>query len=124
MNEVALAMSLVELACAELPHFGAGARITDIRVRLGDKSGIVPETLLFSFTLAAEGTPIDGAILGIDDEPLEVRCQTCCALVAPRGPTAACPGCGSPLPAAADGQGLQLVALSVAGPAARIAAGH
>ena len=31
MNEVAIAMSLVEMACAELPHFGAGARITRAR---------------------------------------------------------------------------------------------
>ena len=124
MNEVAVAMSLVELACAELPHFGAGARVTDLRVRLGQRSGIVPEMLLFSFTLAAEGSPIEGATLDIEDEPVEPRCRTCAAVVGRGGTAAACLVCGSSDPVAGNGEGLQLVAMSIAGPIARVAAGN
>lgn len=124
MNEVALALSLVELACAELPHLGAGARITDLRVRLGARSEIVPETLLFSFALATEGSPIEGARLDIEDERLEVRCPICDAVAMPRGRVAVCVGCGSSLPVATDGDGPQLVAMSVAGSVARVAPGN
>jgi len=124
MNEVAVAMSLVELACAELHHFGAGARITDLRIRLGQRSGVVPETLLFSFKLASEGSPIEGATLDIDEEPLELRCERCETRVVPNGIATRCLVCGAPVPLAGDGDSLQLVAMSVAGPVARVAAGN
>jgi hydrogenase nickel incorporation protein HypA/HybF len=123
MNEAALAFSLVELACAELPHFGRGARITDLRVRLGRGSGVVQETLLFAFTLAAEGSPIAGATLDIEDTPVEARCRHCESVLLVAGPSGVCPGCGAPaLPA--EGNDLQLVALGVAGPVARVSAGN
>ena len=124
MNEVAIAMSLVEMACAELPHFGAGARITDLRIRLGPRSGLVPETLLFSFKLAAEGSPIEGATLDIDEEPLELRCDTCETRLLPTGLATRCLVCGAPAPPMGEGDSLQLVAMSVAGPVARVAAGN
>ena len=124
MNEVALAMTLVELACAELPHFGTGARITDMRIRLGQRSGVVPATLLFSFVLAAEGSPVEGARLDIEDVPLDRRCRRCAAVVAAEESATACPACGAPEPVSGDVEGLQLVAMSVAGPVARIAAGN
>jgi hydrogenase nickel incorporation protein HypA/HybF len=124
MNEIALAMTLVELACAELPHFGAGARITDMRIRLGQRSGVVPETLLFSFVLAAEGSPVEGARLDIEDEPLDRRCRSCKAVVVAGESAAACHACGVPEPVSGGVEGLQLVAMSVAGPVARIAAGN
>jgi hydrogenase nickel incorporation protein HypA/HybF len=124
MNELAIAMNLVELACAELPHFGAGARITDLRIRLGPRAGLVPETLLLSFTHAAEGSPIEGARLDIDEEPLELRCETCETRVLPNGLSARCLVCGAPAPPMGQGDSLQLVAMSVAGPVARVAAGH
>ena len=123
MNEATLAISLVELACAELPHFGRGARITDLRVRLGRRSGIVQETLLFAFTIAAEGSPIAGATLDIEDTPVEARCRHCEFVLLAALPSAVCPGCGAPaLPA--EGDDLQLVALGVAGPVARVSAGN
>jgi hydrogenase nickel incorporation protein HypA/HybF len=124
MHEMAIAMSLVEMACAELPHFGAGARITDLRIRLGQRSGLVPETLLFSFTLAAEGSPIEGATLDIDEEPLELRCEACETRMLPHALATRCLVCGAPVPPLGEGDTLQLVAMSVAGPAARVAAGN
>ena len=123
MNEVAIALSLVEMACAELPHFGAGARITDLRIRLGQRSGLVPETLLFSFKLASEGSPIEGATLEIDEKPLELRCEACETRMLPNGLATRCLACGAPVPPMGKGDSLQLVAMSVAGPVARVAAG-
>ncbi len=123
MNEAALAISLVELACAELPHFGQDARITDLRIRLGRRSGIVPEVLLFAFSLASEGSPVAGATLDIDDTPVEAHCRHCECVILSGSPSAVCPGCGAPaLPA--EGEELQLVAMGVAGPVARATAGN
>ena len=85
--------------------------------------GIVQETLLFAFTLAAEGSPIAGATLDIDDTPVDARCRHCEAVLLTRGPSRVCPGCGGPA-VPADGDELQLIALGVAGPAARVSAGN
>ena len=123
MNEAGLAMTLVEMACAELPHFGKGARVTDLRIRLGRRSGIIPETLLFAFALASEGSPIAGATLDIDDSPSEPRCGHCDALLLPSRRSIVCPFCGSSDPEG-DGDELQLVAMGVAGPVARVSAGN
>ena len=123
MNEAALAMSLVELAFAELPHFGKGARVTDLRIRLGRRSGIVPETLLFAFSLVSEGSPIEGATLDIEDAPVDPRCVHCDAVLLPGRVSTICPSCGSADPEG-DGDELQLVAMGVAGPAARVSAGN
>lgn len=123
MNEAALAMSLVELACAELPHFGRGARVTDVRVRIGRRSGVVPETLLFAFALASEGSPIEGATLDIDDAPADPRCAECDAVLLPGRLVPICPSCGASAPLD-DSEDLQLVALGVAGPSARATAGN
>jgi hydrogenase nickel incorporation protein HypA/HybF len=123
MHEAALAMSLVELACAELPHFGQGARVTDVRVRIGRRSGIVPETLLFAFALASLGSPVEGATLDIDDAPLDPRCPLCEAVLLPGRLAPVCSSCGAPAPLD-DGDELQLVALGVAGPSARVTAGN
>jgi hydrogenase nickel incorporation protein HypA/HybF len=123
MHETALALSLVELACAELPHFGQGARVTDLRIRLGRRSGITPETLLFAFALVSEGTPVAGATLDIDDARIEERCPQCDAFLLPGRLSHACPRCGAAAPPT-DNDDLQLVALGVAGPVARISAGN
>jgi hydrogenase nickel incorporation protein HypA/HybF len=123
MRETALALSLVELACAELSHFGQGARVTDLRIRLGRRSGIATETLLFAFTLAAEGTPVAGATLDIDDARFEERCPQCDAFLLPGRLSHVCPACGASAPPTESDE-LQLVALGVAGPVARVSAGH
>jgi hydrogenase nickel incorporation protein HypA/HybF len=57
MHELSIAMSLVELATEEAERRGA-SRVSALHVHVGPLSGVVSDALRFSFTLAAEGTPI------------------------------------------------------------------
>jgi hydrogenase nickel incorporation protein HypA/HybF len=66
MHELSIALALVELACEEvdrrqLPHVHA------VHLRLGSLSGVVRDSLLFSFDAAAAGTPIEGASLKVEE---------------------------------------------------------
>jgi hydrogenase nickel incorporation protein HypA/HybF len=66
MHELSVAVDLVEIACEEklrrdLPHVQA------VQLRLGARSGVVKEALVFSFEIAAAGTCIEGAMLKVED---------------------------------------------------------
>jgi hydrogenase nickel incorporation protein HypA/HybF len=68
MHELSVAVSLVELACEEASRRQFD-RVQALHVRLGARSGIVKEALVFSFDVAASGTPIEGATLNVEDTP-------------------------------------------------------
>ena len=66
MHELAIATALVEVACEEVAHRRL-ERVQALHVRIGPLAGVVKEALLFSFDLAAAGTPIEGARLEVQE---------------------------------------------------------
>jgi hydrogenase nickel incorporation protein HypA/HybF len=82
-------------------------------VRLGTLSGVVRDALLFSFDVAAEGTPIAGARLEIADVPLTVLCPRCGVERELPAPPLVCPVCRTPTPEVLRGKDLELFALEV-----------
>ncbi len=142
MHELSIAVSLIETACDHLasqvraadlplasglsptsgspttPANGNGGsslpRVLALHLRLGPLAGVVKEALLFSFDLAAEGTPIAGARLQIEDVPVVVYCPRCAA----RRTLASiqnfcCPVCGEPTPEVLEGRELELKSMEV-----------
>jgi hydrogenase nickel incorporation protein HypA/HybF len=76
MHELSIALGLIELATEEASRQGA-VRVSRLYLRLGSLSGVVPDALRFSFDLAAEGTPVEGARLEIEEIPVTVQCAAC-----------------------------------------------
>jgi hydrogenase nickel incorporation protein HypA/HybF len=76
MHELSIALSIVELAAEEAERRGA-VRVDSVHLRLGDMSGVVKESLLFSYDLACEGTPLEGSTLVIEEIPVMVYCPAC-----------------------------------------------
>jgi hydrogenase nickel incorporation protein HypA/HybF len=114
MHELSIALSLVEMASAAAADAGAGP-ITAVHLRLGAMSGVVREALEFSFEIAAEGTPLEGARLAIEELPLIIHCPVCDQDVQPAGPTSfRCPQCNTPSANVVQGRELDLVALEFA----------
>jgi hydrogenase nickel incorporation protein HypA/HybF len=66
VHELSIAVSLVELACEEVERRQL-QRVQALHVRVGPLSGIVTDALRFSFDVAAAGTPIEGALLKLEE---------------------------------------------------------
>lgn len=76
MHELSIAYNLVEIAANAAKNAGA-QHVKMVHLRLGLLSGIVKESLLFSFDIAAEGTLIAGARLEVEELPVIIHCAEC-----------------------------------------------
>lgn len=72
MHELAIAESILDVLRAQVK-----GRITSIKLKIGEMSGVVPDALRFSFQIASEGTAAKGATLDIEHVPLTARCNNC-----------------------------------------------
>lgn len=109
MHELSIAVAVVETAERTARTHGADA-VEAVRLRVGELAGVVPDALLFSFGLAAEGTPVAGAELLVDQVAARAACDGCAhefAVGCP--PHLWCPGCGRPASRVVAGRELEVV---------------
>ena len=52
-------------------------RVRTIRVRIGRGSGLDADAVRFCFDAVVDGTPVAGARLEIDEEPVVATCDSC-----------------------------------------------
>jgi len=101
---------VVEVARAEKAE-----RVTAIRVRCGELSGVVPDALRFCFDVCVAGTIAAHATLDIDEIPARWTCGACGAstgLTHDAGPPR-CPSCGGTALRMAAGKEFELVSLEI-----------
>jgi hydrogenase nickel incorporation protein HypA/HybF len=113
MHELSIAMSMVEMATEELERRN-GARVSALHLKLGPLAGVVRDSLLFSWEVACQGTPLQGSQLIIEDIPVVIYCARCQA----ERPLEtiqrfACPVCGELTPEVIHGKDLEVVALEI-----------
>lgn len=93
MHELSLARNLADLVEREAENQGFH-RALEIRLKLGEYSGVVPEYILDLFPHVAKDTAAEGAALVFEHVPASFRCQDC----GYEGPVdrraACCPDCG------------------------------
>ena len=73
MHELSIAGAMVEVA---LRH-ARGRRVAPVELRVGHLRQVVPSALEFAFELVAEGTPLEGAELRLEEVPAAGRCRSC-----------------------------------------------
>jgi len=113
MHELSIAVSLVEAAEEEAAKRGS-ARVSAVHLRLGPLSGVEKESLLFSYHLAAEGTPLEGSRLLIEDSPVMVFCAACQTRRPIRSlQSFCCAACDTPATDVVQGRELEVVALEI-----------
>ncbi|MDX2147312.1 MAG: hydrogenase maturation nickel metallochaperone HypA [Planctomycetota bacterium] len=114
MHELSIAFYMVEQASTAARSQGA-RRVTRVQARVGVLSGVVKESLLFSWSVATDSTLCQGAQLDIDDVPVTVRCPRCPpnanvhTLSVP--PRFRCPVCAEPTPELITGRELEIHSL-------------
>jgi hydrogenase nickel incorporation protein HypA/HybF len=91
MHELSIAESVVAIAT----RHAAGRRVHRVEFRVGHLRQVVPSALEFAFELVTKETPLEGAVLEIEDVPAEGVCRSCGARsVMPEFPLT-CGRCGS-----------------------------
>jgi hydrogenase nickel incorporation protein HypA/HybF len=73
MHELSIADAMLQTV---LRHAG-DRRVTRVELRVGHLRQVVPSALEFAFELVTQGTPAEGAELGLVQVPAAVRCRDC-----------------------------------------------
>jgi hydrogenase nickel incorporation protein HypA/HybF len=73
LHELAIAESVVQIA----DRHAAGRRVTKVYLKVGHLRQVVPSALAFSFELVAQGTPVEGAELALEEVPVRGKCRAC-----------------------------------------------
>jgi hydrogenase nickel incorporation protein HypA/HybF len=112
MHELSIAMSIVEAAQEEGQK--RGVRVSAVHLRLGALSGVVKDSLLFSYEIACQDTPLEGSQLIVEDVPVIVFCPHCNERrTLPSVQLFECPECGAATGNILQGKELEVFALEV-----------
>lgn len=76
MHELSIIESIIEIIIAEMPKHKL-TRVEKISLRIGDMRQVVPDALLFGFECLSKNTPLEGAVLSIENVPIRARCNAC-----------------------------------------------
>lgn len=94
MHELSMAMSLVEQIASIMGNEGA-SKLHSITLAVGKYSGVEKECFEFAFSIAAEGSPAENAVLIIVQTDMKVRCRDCGVETVNEMPLAKCGKCSS-----------------------------
>ena len=92
MHEMPIAAAIVEQAVEAVERHGA-TRIEAIEVVIGKMRMIVPEALQMAFSAVSEGTIAEGAVLQIEEVPIDALCRVCGHRFEPEIALYLCPKC-------------------------------
>jgi len=76
MHELSIAQNIFDLVEENVPGKDR-IKVKNIILRLGEISGVVPESLEFCFEVITKGTPFESAVLKIEKIPITAKCNLC-----------------------------------------------
>lgn len=76
MHELAITEGIIGIAVPEAEKHGA-KRILEIRLKIGELSGVVPECIQYYFDIASQGTIAENAKITVEKIPVTIRCLDC-----------------------------------------------
>jgi hydrogenase nickel incorporation protein HypA/HybF len=113
MHELSIAASIVE-AVTESAAAYPGARVSQVRLRVGALASVVEDSLQFCWEITVEGTPLQGSQLVVNIVPVVARCDACSQV----GELASlqsfrCPHCGEPVTDLRQGRELEIESIEI-----------
>jgi len=91
-----------------------GARVKEVRLRVGVLASVIPESLEFCYGLATEGTALLGSKLVVDVLPVVMHCPVCNKDVELKGVQSFhCPTCGEPAVDIRQGRELEVDSIEI-----------
>ena len=113
MHELSIVTSVVESVTESLANY-PGARILEVRLRVGALASVVEDSLQFCYGIAIEGTPLAGSKLVVNTVPVTVHCESC----GQEGALASlqhfhCPHCDAPAMDVRSGRELEIESIEI-----------
>jgi hydrogenase nickel incorporation protein HypA/HybF len=113
MHELSIVSSVVDSVTESLAAY-PGARVLEVRLRVGVLAAVVEDSLQFCYGIATEDTPLAGSRLVIQSVPVMVHCEAC-------GQDGAleslqhfrCPHCGAPATDVRHGRELEIESIEI-----------
>lgn len=110
MHELSLVGAVIE-SLEELARERGWKKVTKVTLKIGRMRQVIPEVMVFSFSVATEGTIMEGSSLEILEVPVTSRCLFCGEEW--DGLSFICPRCGSDQIETASGMEMDLESVEV-----------
>jgi hydrogenase nickel incorporation protein HypA/HybF len=76
MHELSIVSSVVDSVIESMEAY-PGARVLEVRLRVGALAAVVEDSLQFCYEIATRETPIEGSRLVVKIVPVSVHCVAC-----------------------------------------------
>ena len=113
MHELSIAASIVD-AVTETAAAYPGARVKEVRLRVGALASVVEDSLQFCWGVTVEGTPLEGSILVVNILPVVMHCAACGQDGELKGVQSfRCPHCDAPCNDLRQGRELEIESIEI-----------
>lgn len=112
MHELGIAQNILEIIQQSVPE-GQAAAVRQIRIRVGQFSGVIPDSLDFCFSVIVKETQMQQATLAIEQVPTISRCRDCTHSFKIEDLVFICPACKSTNLELISGKELEIVEIEL-----------
>ncbi len=113
MHELSIVSSVVDTVTETVAAY-PGARVKEVRLRVGALASVVVDSLEFCWGIATEGTALEGSRLVVNVLPVVMHCEKCGEDVELEGVQSfRCPRCGEPCFDLRQGRELEIDSIEI-----------
>jgi hydrogenase nickel incorporation protein HypA/HybF len=113
MHELSIVSSIVDTVTESLVPY-PGARVQEVRLRVGALAAVIEESLQFCYGIATEDTPLAGSKLVVQLLPVIIHCEPCGQDVELEGVQSfRCPKCGEPAMDVRQGKEMEIDSIEI-----------
>jgi hydrogenase nickel incorporation protein HypA/HybF len=107
-------LSLCESIARAVTREAGGRRVSSVQLRIGTLRQVVPDTLVYCWSITGRGPILEGSVLNIDVVPAEIECGDCGTRSELSRFNVSCPGCGGHGVTVVAGEEMLIVSIDVA----------
>jgi hydrogenase nickel incorporation protein HypA/HybF len=113
VHELSIVSSIVDSVTETLEAY-PGARVKEVRLRVGALASVVEDSLQFCYGIATDGTPLEGSKLVVTILPVMMHCDACGQNVAIASlQSFRCPRCDEPVSDLRQGRELEIESIEI-----------
>jgi len=94
MHELSVTENIIKI-CSEEAVKNNAKVVKEIRILVGDLTGLIPDSISYYFSIASKGSIVEGAKLKITKVPLKILCNECKSTSVVNRGIFTCPICDS-----------------------------